>query len=229
MSLRGILFDFNGTLFFDSDMHIHLFQEYHREYGKPIPSADFIVANIFGRANATIIRENFKPNATDEEAEAFSREKESKYRDFCLAHPERLHLTEGAEELLDYLKENGIPFALATGSEWDNMVFFYRYLGLGRWFDEGNTVYVNGTFPGKPAPDMYRIAARKIGLSPSDCLVFEDGTSGILAANRAKAGAVIAMYEKGLPSPVTEQVSVCEEQHDFTDWKNILAKYGLLR
>ena len=76
MSLRGILFDFNGTLFFDSDMHIHLFQEYHREYGKPIPSADFIVANIFGRANATIIRENFKPDATDEEAEAFSREKE---------------------------------------------------------------------------------------------------------------------------------------------------------
>jgi HAD superfamily hydrolase (TIGR01509 family) len=162
-------------------------------------------------------------------AEAFAREKEERYRDFCLSHPERLHLTDGAVEMLDYLKENGIPFALATGSEWDNMVFYYRYLELGRWFSESNTVYVNGTFPGKPAPDMYQIAARKIGLSPKDCLVFEDGTSGILAANRAEAGAVIAMYEKGLPSPVTEQVSVCEEKHDFTDWQNTLAKYGLLR
>ncbi|MBQ9085672.1 MAG: HAD family phosphatase [Clostridia bacterium] len=229
MTLRGILFDFNGTLFFDSDIHIHLFQEYHQEYGKEIPSADFIVSHIFGRDNATILRQNFKPDATDKEAEAFSQAKEERYRDFCLAHPDRLRLTDGAEEMLNHLKACGIPFALATGSEWDNVVFYREQLGLGRWFTSENTVYIDGTFPGKPAPDIYQIAAARLGLSPSECLVFEDGTSGILAANRAGAGAVVALYENGLPSPINEHTRVNGVQHNFTEWRALLADYGLTR
>jgi HAD superfamily hydrolase (TIGR01509 family) len=65
--------------------------------------------------------------------------------------------------------------------------FYIKNLGLDRWFSEDNMVWDNGAFPGKPAPDIYRLAAAKLGLSPSECLVYEDGTSGILAANRAEA------------------------------------------
>lgn len=229
MTLRGILFDFNGTLFFDSEAHIRIFQEYFLEWGMPDRGAEFVVSNIFGKDNATIFRQFVNPNATAEECDAFSFEKEERYRQFCLAHPEMLRLNEGVPQMLDYLKKQNVPFALATGSELDNMNFFRKHLELGRWFTDGNTVYIDGSFPGKPEPDIYLLAAGKIGVAPADCLVFEDGTSGILAATRAGVRNIVAVHEENLPSPVKDGISVCETVHGFKNWQELLASYGLLR
>jgi beta-phosphoglucomutase-like phosphatase (HAD superfamily) len=90
-------------------------------------------------------------------------------------------------------------------------------------------VWDDGTYPGKPHPDIYQKAAKKLGLSPADCLVFEDGTSGIRAANAAGAGAVMAIYEAKYPSPLTDETRVDGVRHDLGEWKTILAEYGLLR
>ena len=229
MSIQGILFDFNGTLFFDSRAHIQIFIDYFNEWGMEDQGAEFVVSHIFGKDNATILRQFVNPNATDEDCDAFSFEKEERYRQFCLAHPEMLHLNEGVPQMLDYLKEQGIPYALATGSELDNMNFFRKHLGLGRWFTDENTVYIDGTFRGKPEPDIYLLAAGKIGVAPENCLVFEDGTSGILAATRAGVRNIVAVHEKNLPSPVKDGISVCETLHGFTKWQEILATYGLMR
>ena len=140
-----------------------------------------------------------------------------------------MHLCDGAPELLDFLKENGIPYCLATGSGLDNVSFYMENMGLGRWFDMSNIVYADGSFKGKPEPDAYILAAKKIGLSPSECIVFEDGTSGMVAARRAEAGAVIALYDHSLPSPFTDEVECDAVYPDLTDWKEILKKFGVLR
>ncbi|MBQ8331254.1 MAG: HAD-IA family hydrolase [Clostridia bacterium] len=50
-----------------------------------------------------------------------------------------------------------------------------------------------------PAPDIYQIAARKIGLAPAECLVFEDGTSGILSARAAGVYDGIVIHETSAP------------------------------
>ena len=228
-NIKGILFDFNGTLFFDSHFHIRAFEEYFLERGKEKPTPEFIIHNIFGRSNPRIYADNFDPDPTDEDCRIFADRKEGLYRKFCLESPEEMHLCDGAPELLDFLKENGIPYCLATGSGLDNVSFYMENMGLGRWFDMNNIIYADGSFSGKPEPDAYILAAKKIGLSPSECIVFEDGTSGIVAARRAEAGAVIALYDHTLPSPFTDGVECDAVYPDLTDWKEILKKFGVLR
>ena len=227
MTLKGILFDFNGTLFFDSDLHLEAFRRVFVQYGQPIPTDEFMIQRFFGRTNENIFRSNIDPNATPSDIIKFNDRKEDAYRDLCLESPHIFHLVDGACELLDYLKDKNIPFCLATGSDIDNVNFYIKHLGIDRWFSEDNMVYTNGTFKGKPDPDIYEIAAKKIGLDPSECMVFEDGTSGIRSANAAGAGAVTLVYESKYPSPLTDETKVDGIYHDLKEWKKILADYGL--
>ncbi len=228
-NIKGILFDFNGTLFFDSPLHIRAFKEYFTAHGKPEPSVETIVHNIFGRTNKKIYSDFFVEDPTDEQWQTFAEEKEGLYRSYCLSDPSLLQYAAGVEEMLDYLKANGIPFCLATGSGIDNLSFYFEHMGLGRWFDMSNIVYFDGSFAGKPAPDTYLRAAQRLGLDPCDCVVFEDGTSGMVAARRAEAGAVVCIYESCLPSPITADTPVDGVYHDFSDWRQMLAKLGILR
>ena len=227
--IKGILFDFNGTLLFDSDLHMEAFRRVFPLFGKPAPTDEFMIGKIFGRTNETIWKENFDPACAKADVVRFTDAKEGLYRESCLANRQVFRLIDGAEALLDYLKENGIPYALATGSDWGNVSFYLRELGLDRWFTTDNMVWDDGTYPGKPAPDIYHKAAAKIGLTPADCLIFEDGTSGIRAANAAGAGAVMAIYEAKYPSPLTDETRVDGVRHNLGEWKTILAEYGLLR
>ena len=226
MKLKGILFDFNGTLLFDSDMHIEAFKRTFASYGKVAPSKEEMVAKFFGRTNRTIYSQNFSKVYTEDELAEFTEKKESAYMDICRELGEKFKLADGAYEMLDAIKESGIPYCLATGSERGNVEFYIETLDLGRWFNWDNIVYENGSFSGKPAPDIYHLAAKRLGLTPADCLVFEDGTSGIRSANAADAGAVVVVYEGKYPSPLTDETRVDKVFHDHTNWKNTLAEYG---
>lgn len=226
-AVKGILFDFNGTLFFDTELHIKAFETVFPIYGKEKPTREFITSKILGRTNERIYKDNFDPNASTADCEEFNRKKVGIYFEFCLADREVFRLVDGVADMLDYLKEKGIPYAIATGSDKGEVDFFFEHLGLGRWFSEQNMVYTNGTFNGKPEPDCYLLAAEKIGLSASDCIVFEDGTSGIRAATRAGAAGIVAVHEEGVPSPIKEGVRADMVCHSLSDWKNILDRYGL--
>ena len=224
---KGILFDFNGTLFFDTELHIKAFEAVFPIYGKPKPTREFIISNLLGRTNERIYKDNFDLEASAEDCAEFNRRKVGLYFDFCLADSEIFGLTRGAEKMLDYLKEKGIPYTIATGSDRGEVDFFFEHLGLARWFSVDRMVYTDGSFNGKPAPDCYLLAAEKIGLTANECIVFEDGTSGITAAQRAGAAGIVAVYEEGVPSPIKEGMRVDRVCHDLSDWKNILSDYGL--
>ena len=94
---------------------------------------------------------------------------------------------------MDYLKENNIPRTIATMSEWDNVEFYIKEFQLERWFDLDKIVYSDGTIAGKPAPDIFLIAADKIKLKPSECVVVEDALAGIKSAESAGIGKIIAI------------------------------------
>ena len=228
MSIKGLLFDFNGTLFFDSKYHLDAFNIFFDKYGIERRDREYMIKNIFGKSNRSIFLEQFCPDATDAEIEAFESFKERLYMDSCLKNPQKLKLCDGAEDMLDYLKEHSVPYCIATGSPLENVKFYFEHLGLGRWFTYDNIVYTDGTFNGKPAPDCYILAAKRLGLSPSECVVFEDGTSGIRAARSAGAAGVIAVWEKGLPSPLLDGAYADETHHDLSDWKGILSRIGII-
>ena len=226
---KGILFDFNGTLFFDSDFHIEAFQRIFPRLGAPAPTKEDVIERILGRSNAMIYRENIKADASDAETAEFGHDKEAIYFELCLANKERFKLTEGAEKFLDYLKAEGIPFTIATGSDRESVDFFFEHLGLDKWFDIEKIVYTDGSFRGKPSPDCYFLAAEKLGLSAGDCLIFEDGRSGIMSANAANAAGVIAIYDEGLPSPLCDEARADMVIHSFNGFEEILSHYEKVR
>ena len=89
----------------------------------------------------------------------------------------------GLHDLLDFLQNNQIKIAVATSSATDVARKKLRVAGLFHLF--GTIVYGDDVENGKPAPDIFLIAANKLGVSPEDCLVLEDSEAGIVAAHAA--------------------------------------------
>lgn len=191
--MKGIIFDFNGTLYWDSQLHYDAW----REYSKMLRGYEFtdeeMRDKMFGHTNEDIIEYAIGKKPSKEMVEKYGKEKEALYRKRCLLKPEEFKLAPGAVEFLDYLKENNIPRTIATMSEWDNVEFYIKEFQLEKWFDLDKIVYSDGTIPGKPAPDIFLIAAEKIRLNPSDCVVIEDAIAGIKSAQSAGIGKIIAI------------------------------------
>ncbi len=191
--MKGIIFDFNGTLYWDSQLHYDAW----RDFSKIIRGYSFtdeeMRDKMFGHTNADIIEYAIGKKPSKEMVEKYGKEKEALYRKRCLLDPEKFKLAPGAIELLDYLKANNIPRTIATMSEWDNVEFYIKEFHLENWFNIDKIVYSDGTIPGKPAPDIFLIAAEKIGLKPKDCVVIEDAIAGINSAKSAGIGKIIAI------------------------------------
>ena len=191
--MKGIIFDFNGTLYWDSQLHYDAW----REFSKIIRGYSFtneeMRDKMFGHTNEDIIEYAIGKKPTKEMVDKYGKEKEALYRKRCLLEPEKFKLAPGAIELLDYLKENHIPRTIATMSEWDNVEFYIKEFHLEKWFDIDKIVYSDGTIPGKPAPDIFQIAAKRIELEPKDCVVIEDAIAGIESAKAAGIGKIVAI------------------------------------
>jgi len=189
---KAVIFDFNGTLYEDTDLQEDAWAVLIRKYfGRDMGPTEFR-DNFHGLGNVDILRyinsldpgKQFDITVTDE--------KEETYRRICREQPERVSFLPGVEEMLDALTAAGIPIAIATASEITNVKFYYEFFRLERWFKPEHIVYDDRTFPLKPAPDIYLLAAVRLGVDPADCVICEDSANGIHAAEAAGAGRIIA-------------------------------------
>jgi pseudouridine 5'-phosphatase len=105
----------------------------------------------------------------------------------------------GARELTAALHALGIPLAVATSST--RASFGLKTRRHGAWFDNAFRAIVTGDDPrigrGKPAPDIFLVAAGDLGADPAACVVVEDAPSGVAAA-RAAGMQVIAVPDPGM-------------------------------
>ena len=190
---KGIIFDFNGTLFFDSEKHLEAWREFSKRV-RPNPfTDDEMREHKFGRTNKEILTYLMGKTPSKELVDSLGREKESVYRDMCRKDYKNTVLALGAEKFLDFLKENNIPRAIATMSVIENVEFYIEEFQLEKWFDLDKIVYADGVIASKPAPDIYLKAAQRLNLKPLECIVVEDALSGIEAVKRADAGKIIAI------------------------------------
>jgi HAD superfamily hydrolase (TIGR01509 family) len=193
MPIKGLIFDFNGVLWWDGDLQAVSWDRMAVEL-RGTPFTDREMADlVHGRTNRSILEYLTGRPVEGEELAALVERKESHYRRECLALGEAFRLSPGAVELLDFLTVRAIHRTIATASEHTNVEFFFEHLGLERWFDLRRVVCDDGTFPGKPAPDIYLRAARILGLEPAACAVVEDARSGIQAAASAGIGCILAL------------------------------------
>ena len=101
----------------------------------------------------------------------------------------------GLAELLELLKDKGIPCAIASSSAREYIEAVLKYLDVESYFSE----VVDGFMvtKGKPAPDIYLLAAERLGADPAGCVVVEDSTNGVRAGKNA------GMYVIGYDNPTS--------------------------
>ena len=219
--MKSVIFDFNGTLFQDTPLHIRAWGEFFRRHGVPY-TEDLFYKYMCGPPNSAILRRMLDPGLTDAEAEALSEEKEGYYRRIVLSDPALRVLTPGAEALLDALTARGAPFAIATGSTRANVDFYMENLGIGRWFDDDHIFCAEGRLPGKPDPAIYRLAMQRLGYDPRQTLVVEDAVDGIASAAGAGVSTIIAIDTTLGPDAFRNDPRIAAVIHDFHGFERFL-------
>ncbi len=122
----------------------------------------------------------------------------------------------GAKRLTLHLKKSGVPQAVATSS--DRRYFDIKTSRHREWFAIFDCVVSGddaGINEGKPAPDIFLLAARRLGAQPRHCLVFEDAPAGVQAA-KAAGMAVVAVPDPNLDTrTLSDAHSVLRSLEEF--------------
>jgi len=200
MKYSGVIFDFNGTLFWDTKLHNKAWDIFLQKHNKHLTDEEMF-QNIHGKNNADIFTYLFG-NITQCKIEEYTLEKENLYQQLCLQTD--MQLAPGAIDFFNFLKDNRIPFTIATASGKENLDFYFKNLPLSKWFDYNKVVYNNGQIKGKPDPQFYQTAMKMINKDPEDVVVFEDANMGLLAAKNARSGHIII---------------VNSNDDDYSNWK----------
>ena len=162
-------------------MHLHAeaFAVFAERHGLP-PLTKEDRARLDGRRNSEIFPILFNREVPRDEWLAYEYEKEGLYRELSRG---RLSPMNGLHDLIERLRSEHVPIALATSAPKANVVHTLAELELAAEFP----VIVRGdeVARGKPAPDVFVEAARRLGVAAADCLVFEDAPMGIEAAHAA--------------------------------------------
>ena len=192
---KGVIFDFNGTLFFDNDKHILAWSEISKMLrGRGITESE-LLEHFNGVPNHKIVSYLLGREGIAEELEKYSQLKEEFYRRFCLEDQENFHLVDGAVEFFNYLKEKGIPFTIASASIKANIDFFVKEFGLGNWINPEDIVYDDGSYENKVA--MFLDAAKNLGVDIKECMIVEDSVSGIYSGYLAGCRNIVVIDSSG--------------------------------
>jgi integrase/recombinase XerC len=191
---RYVIFDFNGTMFFDEDKHVLSWREFAlTRFNREIKDEEFPL-HIHGFNNKEILEYLAEREFSQAEVEQLSTEKELIYQKMCEQDQPTLHLVNGLPELLDELVSKNIPIAIATASRKPNVDWYIKTFDLLRWFKKENIIYDDGTLTkGKPHPMIYQRALKQLEADPKKTVVFEDSKAGILSAYKAHVAQVVAI------------------------------------
>jgi len=181
--MKALLFDLDGTLIDSMPHHHNAWVEWYARRGLPMNAGQFFSATA-GRSNAEILLDLF-PALASHEHEAMADEKEAIYRGFAT---QSLALIGGAQAFIEQARAAQLKLAVCTASTLPNMALAFERHGIDRWVDT-ITSPADG-LRGKPHPDIFLEAARRLGVAPEHCVVFEDAPLGVEGARRAGMKAV---------------------------------------
>jgi beta-phosphoglucomutase len=197
----GVLFDMDGVLVDSGAAHHESWRVLARRHGRDISDAEFRSA--FGCTSREIIRLLWGAGLSDAEVQRRDTEKESAYRDLIRGH---VPLMRSCRETLAELQKAGLQLAVATSGPPENLELVLREADLAAYF--AATVNGRDIARGKPAPDCFLLAARRLGLPPAACVVIEDAPVGI-EAGRAAGMPVIALVGTYPPERLLAAGATC--------------------
>lgn len=204
---KGAIFDQDGLLFDTEVIFERSWLKAGEKFGLPVDLELTRRLSGCGRKElAAVIDETF-PGTDSEAMVEFTH---------CLAAETQLAMTPvvkpGVREILEFCRSGGVRTAIASSSMRHLVDHNLAAAGLTGFFDA--VVTGRDVEHGKPSPDIFLLAAERIGTAPSDCVVFEDAFPGIRAAYAAGCRAVL-IPDRRLPTP--EILELCETYSTLSD------------
>jgi beta-phosphoglucomutase len=176
---RAVLWDLDGTLADSSDLHWRAWRDAMASINRRLTPQQF--AETFGQRNDRFLRAWLGDDLSDEDVSRFGDIKEAAYR--RMIEREGLEPLPGAAAWVERLRDTGWRQAVASSAPGLNVEVMLRALDLDRVL--GVFVGAEDVTAGKPDPEIFLVAARKLRVAPGRCVVVEDAAVGVEAARRA--------------------------------------------
>ena len=184
--VEAVIFDMDGTLIDSESVYIAAMQDAagtlglalpidlcHAMVGVPSHECNLMLQEHYGPGfDLTVFRGHFSKSVQRRMSE-------------------RVPMKPGVVELLDFLRDRGLPLAIATSA---GRATAERNLGRAGLLDRFDALATRDDVEHpKPAPDLYLEAAKRLGVAPERCVAFEDSSIGIIAAHAAGMRAVMVL------------------------------------
>ncbi|MBC7391901.1 MAG: HAD family phosphatase [Variovorax sp.] len=182
--VEALIFDMDGTMIDSMPWHAKAWVEYARRRNMTIDVPD-LMRRTTGRTAVECARELMQREVTEAESAEITHEKELIYRELFAAEFREVG---GFGAFAKAAVARGLKIAVGTAGDKHNIEFAMSRLRM----DPLPLAIVGGDegFAGKPTPEIFLEAARRIGVAPARCIVFEDAPFGIEAARRGGMRAV---------------------------------------
>ena len=202
--MKAVLWDLDGVLVDSAPFHLQAWRELFASSGRELSEADF--RRTFGLRNDAILRE-LLGDLPVAEVQRLADRKEALFRRAALGNITSLP---GALELLRLLRERAVKLALVSSTPYGNIDLILGSLGVEAAFDV--IVGEEDVTRGKPDPEGFLLAARRLVVPPDECVVIEDAPAGVEAAKRG--GMRCVGVSRGRPRDALAEADLVVESLD---------------
>jgi len=176
--IKAIIFDLDGTLIDSMWMWKQIDIDYLASKGRPFPpNLQDTISGMSFSETAIYFKKTFE---LEDDLETIKKCWNDMAQDM---YNTRVTLKEGVREFLEMIRKRGIATGIATSNSSELAFSVIKRLGIDAYIDEIHTACE--VERGKPAPDIFLFVAEKLGVKPSECLVFEDVLRGVIAGKEA--------------------------------------------
>ena len=200
-AIRAVIFDMDGTLLDTEKLYMRFWLEAAHRMGYPMrPEHVLHIRSMAAMYAEPLLKREVCPDFDYFAVRELRREIMEAYIDECGVEPKAMML-----ETLEAIRERGLRIGLATATEEPRARKYLAMVGAEGYFDA--ITCASMVKRGKPAPDIYLLATRQLGVLPREALAVEDAPSGILAAHAAGLHPVLIPDQD---EPGEEIAALCE-------------------
>ncbi len=213
---KAVVFDFNGTLFFDYQENKDAWNEISIKY-RNRPFEDKEYDNLMGRTDPVCVRLMLGDLPYNRLVE-IANEKEEIYLQLCLER--HLQLEESAVAFIQRLNESGIKTLIASSAPKINMDWYYNHLDLKDLFSKDYIIAGREDLPSKPNPDIFQYALKIAETAPNQAICFEDAPNGLRAALATNFKKVYGIQSPGFDDTVQRTLA------PMVTWPYVIKNYN---
>lgn len=211
-NIKAAIFDLDGTLIDSMWVWEKIDKEYLKEKGHAVPpDIKDKITHLSFEQTAIYFKETFN---LEDSIETIANDWNSMAYKY---YSEDVTLKNGVIDLLERLKSSGIKIGLATSSSVPLLEAALKNNNIYSYFDSITTT--DEVSRGKDNPDIYLLSAKKLGVDPSHCVVFEDILPAILGAKAANMK-TIAVYDKSSEDSKDDLIKIADKY--ITDFSELI-------